>query len=148
MISGVPVPLGPPRVPSSPLTGWEVITRDNVKDIAPMCHVITSGMPETSSFSLVFDINMVPYLEHGVGCSETQRAFRALTRGYNHWASGRLVQLEVQTLHPLYCHIRATLTPSMKPGSYHVYVLLIREGMVGTIQTETCECAAGMAIQL
>ena len=83
------------------------------------------------------------YLAHGVGCSETQGAFRALTRGYSHWVSGRLVQLEVQTLHPLYCHIRATLTPSMKPRSYHVYVLLMREGLVGTIQAATCECAAG-----
>ena len=49
LTSGVPaaVPFGPPRVPSSPLTGWEVITRDNVKDIAPRCPVVTSGMPET-----------------------------------------------------------------------------------------------------
>lgn len=85
------------------------------------------------------------YLAHGVGCSETQGAFRALTRGYNHWASGRLCQLQVHILHPQYCHIRATLTPSMKSGRYEVYILLVREGLVNTIQGATCECAAGYA---
>lgn len=81
----------------------------------------------------------------GVGntSSESQGAFRALTRGYNHWASGRLDQLEVNTAHPHYCHVRGTTTPSMKPGSYHVYLLLCQEGEVTTILTATCQCAAG-----
>ena len=43
MTSGVPVPLCPPRFPSPPLTGWEVVTSDSVKDIAPRCPVVTSG---------------------------------------------------------------------------------------------------------
>ena len=42
-----------------------------------------------------------------------------------------------------HCHVRGTCTPSMKPGSYHVYVLLCREGEVASINTATCECAAG-----
>ena len=79
------------------------------------------------------------YLAHGVGYSETQGAFRALTRGYNQ------CQLQVHILHPQYCHIRATLTPSMKSGRYEVYILLVREGLVNTIQGATCECAAGYA---
>ena len=83
------------------------------------------------------------YLACGVGCPERQRAFRALTRGYNHWASGRLDQLHVHTVHPCYCHIRASTTPSMKPGCYHVYLRLCREGEVASIDTATCECAAG-----
>jgi len=35
------------------------------------------------------------------------------------------------------------MTPSMKPGLYHVYILLGREGEVATIHAATCECAAG-----
>ena len=65
------------------------------------------------------------------------------THGYNHWASGRLDQLHVHTVHPCYCHIRASTTPSMKPGCYHVYLRLCREGEVASIDTATCECAAG-----
>ena len=83
------------------------------------------------------------YLACGVGRSEVQGAFRALTRGYNHWASGRLDQLQVNTAHPEYCHVRGTCTPSMKPGSYHVYLLLRKEGEVASIETATCECATG-----
>ena len=70
-------------------------------------------------------------------------AFRALTRGYNHWASGRLEQVQVNTMHPSYCHIRCTCTPSMKPGRYRVYLLLGHEDVVNNIETATCECAAG-----
>ena len=72
-----------------------------------------------------------------------QGAFRALTRGYNHWASGRMDKLEVNTMHPYYCHVRAVLIPSMKPGSYKVYLLLLQEGEMASVQTATCECAAG-----
>lgn len=43
-------------------------------------------------------------------------AFRALQRGFNHWSSGRLDHLEVQYKHPVYCHVRCQMTPSMKPG--------------------------------
>ena len=75
--------------------------------------------------------------------SHNRKAFRVLTRGYNHWASGRLEKLEVNTVHPLYCHICAILTPSMKPGSYKVFLLLQREGNVASVHSATCECAAG-----
>lgn len=67
------------------------------------------------------------YLACGVGRSEVQGAFRALTRGYNHWASGRLDQLQVDTMHPEYCHDCGTCTPSIKPGIYRVYLLLRKE---------------------
>ena len=59
-------------------------------------------------------------------------AFRALQRGYIHWASGRLSQI-----------IRCSMTPSMKSGVYRVYILLGREGELATIEKATCECAAG-----
>ena len=64
------------------------------------------------------------YLACGVGCPERQGAFRAWTRGYNHWAFGRLDQLQVNAAQPCYCHTRGTTTPSTKPGSYHVDLLL------------------------
>jgi len=35
------------------------------------------------------------------------------------------------------------MTPSMKSGIYHVYILLEREGHLATIKKATCECAAG-----
>lgn len=72
-----------------------------------------------------------------------QGAFRALTRGYNHWASGRLDQMQVNTQHPSYCHVRCACTPSMKPGRYKVYLLLGHEDDIVNIEIATCECAAG-----
>ena len=87
--------------------------------------------------------SLYTYLACGVKRSEVQGAFRALTRGYNHWASGRLDQLEVNMMHPQYCHVRGMCTPSMKPGTYHVYLLLARDGELANIETATCECAAG-----
>ena len=83
------------------------------------------------------------YLACGVGRSETVGAFRALTRGYNHWASGRLDLLQVNTMHPDYCHVRGTTKPSMKPGTYQVYLLLSKKDSFGKIKRATCECAAG-----
>ena len=80
--------------------------------------------------------------ESGVG-NVGQSTFRALTRGYTHWASGRLDNLEINSQHPHYCHIRSIMKPSMKQGSYHVYLLLGREGEVVTVQAATCECVAG-----
>ena len=83
--------------------------------------------------------------ESGVG-NLGQSTFRALTRGYplyTHWASGRLDNLEINSQHPHYCHIRSIMKPSVKQGSYDVCLLLGREGEVATVQAATCECAAG-----
>lgn len=83
------------------------------------------------------------YLANGCGNKRTEGAFRALQRGYIHWASGRLDQLEVNYRHPEYCHVRCNMTPSMKSGLYRVYLLLGKEGCLATIIKATCECAAG-----
>ena len=64
------------------------------------------------------------YLAGHVGRSSDQGAFRALTRGYAHWASGKLDNLEINTNNPKYCHIRAIMKPSMNTGLYNVYLLL------------------------
>ena len=83
------------------------------------------------------------YLAGVVGHSKTQGAFRALSRGYTHWALGRLSALEVNTHHPELCHVRSNMRPSMKPGSYVVYVLLARNGQATSVMSATCDCAAG-----
>jgi hypothetical protein len=64
-------------------------------------------------------------------------------RGYTHWASGRMEELEVNTHHPSFCHVQCFMKPSMRPGKYRVYILLGRDGDFATIVTATCECAAG-----
>ena len=83
------------------------------------------------------------YLAGAVGHVVGQGAFRALSRGYTHWASGRLSTLEVNYCHPKYCHVRSIMKPSMKTGSYQVYLLLCRNGTYATVVTATCQCAAG-----
>lgn len=85
------------------------------------------------------------YLAEGVGHSAAvDGAFRALSRGYTHWASGRLDKLEVNAKHRKYCHVRSVMKPSMKQGVYRVYLLLeLTEGNMASICTATCECAAG-----
>ena len=83
------------------------------------------------------------YLAAGCGRKGTQGAFRALQRGYAHWASGRLDHLEVNYRHPEYCHVRCNMTPSMKTGLYRVYLLLGKEGALATIKKATCQCTAG-----
>lgn len=83
------------------------------------------------------------YLATGCERKEKKGAFRALQRGYIHWASGRLDSLEINYRHPDYCHVRCKMTPSMKTGIYHVYLLLGKEGTFATISKATCECAAG-----
>ena len=35
------------------------------------------------------------------------------------------------------------MTPTMKDGLYHVYVILAMEGEVCNIKKTTCECATG-----
>ena len=35
------------------------------------------------------------------------------------------------------------MTPSVRSGVYHVYILLGREGELVTIERAACECAAG-----
>lgn len=92
----------------------------------------------------IFSLGLLyTYLAGHVGRKGDEGAFRALTRGYNHWASGRLDQLEINVNHPEYCHIRCSMKASMKSNMYHVYLLLGRQGELATVVSATCECAAG-----
>ena len=96
--------------------------------------------------SLIFIGLLYTYLASGCGRKESEGAFRALQCGYNRWASaGRLNLLEINCCHPVYCHTRCKMTPSMKTSLYHVYLLLVRENTLASIKRATCECAANQA---
>ena len=83
------------------------------------------------------------YLAEGVGRSGGEGVFRALARGYVHWASGRMKKLEINIQNPSFCHVQCTMKPSMKSGTCKVYVPLERDGTFGQVKSATCECAAG-----
>ena len=88
---------------------------------------------------------MYVYLASGPGrdVGKQEGTFRALTRGYTHWASGRISQIDVNLENPMYCHVRSTMTRLMKQGNYHVWLLLVRNGDFTTVLSATCECVAG-----
>ena len=83
------------------------------------------------------------YLAKGCERVSGHGAFRALQRGFVHWASGRLGEINVNVKHPLVCHVRCVTTLSMKPGKYQVYLLLGKESELATIEKAKCDCAAG-----
>ena len=139
-----------PGLPSKPLSGWEQVNADNHAVMAKKLPCVTPGM--YGLFVLCFCHGhlfdsflglLYTYLAEGSGNTSGKGAFRALQRGFNHWASGRLSKLEVNVNHPNFCHVKCEVVPSMKPGHYHVYMLLSREGEMAAIETATCECAAG-----
>ena len=72
------------------------------------------------------------YLAEGVGVTPgkgTLQAFRALSRGYNHWASGRIEEIKANLHNPYYSHVRCLIKPSMKSGIYRVYLLISNENL-------------------
>ena len=82
------------------------------------------------------------YLAEGVG-NKSVGAFQALKRGFAHWASGHMDHLSVNSAHPRYCHVKCDMTPSMKSGVYHIYILVKDGDLACSIVKATCECAAG-----
>lgn len=84
------------------------------------------------------------YLASGAGCDleKQEGTFRALTRGYTHWASGRISQIEVNLENPMYCHVRSTMSPSMKQGNSPMAVAG-KNGDFSVVLSATCECVAG-----
>ena len=76
---------------------------------------------------VVYEGLLYTYLADCAGKSGKEGAFRALQRGFAHWSSGGLAKLEINLQHPQFCHVRCQMTPSMKQGLYHVYILLGRE---------------------
>lgn len=123
--------LEPLPTPEQPLTGWEDL---NPKTLSQMA----SRIPKISHGTLY------QHLSTGVGQERESKTFRALYRGYNHWASGRVDKIEVNTQNLDYCFVLCVVTPSMKPGSYKVCLLLSHgpDGY-GGIKKASCQCAAG-----
>lgn len=101
-------------------------------------------MDSNPSYVCFIPVGLVyTYLAGHVRRVGEEGAFRALARGYTHWASGRLQELQVNTNNPLYCHVQCVMSPSMKAGTYHIYLLLGKEGDLATIRSAKCDCAAG-----
>ena len=91
---------------------------------------------------------MYSYLAGHCGRDGDEGAFRALSCGYIHFASGRIEAIEVNLNHPLYCHVRSILKPSMMSGTYHTFLLLQCDDELAMICSATCECAAGYAYNI
>ena len=62
------------------------------------------------------------------------------------WASGRLDEINVNIKNPMFCHVRASIKPSMKAGAYRVYLLLQSDEGLASIISATCQCAVGYVI--
>ena len=122
--------------PAFPLRGWQTVEESNSKEIGKQLPIVS---PTT----------LYTYLAEGVGNTNGSMTFRALKRGYVHWASGRtcMNKLEVQTRHPNFAFVRSVMTPSMRSGTYSVKVLLkkqtVNNQVVGDVCQASCECAAG-----
>ena len=141
-------PLGVPPIPPS---GWNAVSETNFKDAVEKMPKMMSGNNKKNCFRCTYyhhfltfsSGTLYSYLAEGVGRSKGEGAFRALSRGYTHWASGRMEELEINMHNPNFCHVRCLMKPSMKSGKYKVYCLLRRDGDFATIASVTCECAAG-----
>ena len=127
-------PVAPLPCPRFPLHGWQTIQNSSAQEVA-------KEMPSISQSTLY------TYLAEGVGNAKGSMAFRALKRGYIHWASGRLNKIEFHTCHPHYTFVRCSVIPSMRTGTYTVKLILKRhiigDQVVGTVHQASCECAAG-----
>lgn len=142
-----------PDPPTLPLTGWEQVLETNYKEMAEKVPKVTHGEsilhPVFSESHNIHVDNctaglLYTYLAEGVGSTNVSGAFRALKRGFNHWASGHIDHLYVHYAHPTYCHIKCDMILSMKSGTYRVYVLLIKSGeLASRVEKAICYCVAG-----
>ena len=126
--------VAPLPVPQIPLCGWIDIT-----DATPASL--------DADFPCVSPSVLYTYLAEGVGNSQGKKSFRALKRGYIHYASNRISKIEIQNRHSTYAFLRMSTCPSMKPGTYRVTMLLqkeyIGEKCMGRVVEAHCQCAAG-----
>ena len=107
---------------SSPLmSGWETVSEINAAELSKK---LTNGTVYTY---LALQTN-------------GQNTFRALTRGYIHWASGHVSTVSVNVQHPINCHVQSV----MKPGTYYVWLMLQRNDMgYASVLRTMYECVAG-----
>ena len=112
----------PLSLPSVPLTGWEVVSADNYKEknvprvMSGTCILFCAIHIQQCSYYVQFNTIGLLYTFLAKECERLtgHGAFRALQRGYIHWASGRLSQIEVNRQHPKFCHVRCSMKHSMK----------------------------------
>ena len=105
----------PLPLPDEPPLGWNDVTEENREEMA-------------EQIPAVFPTTLYSYLADGVGNVSGQGAFRALTRGYIHWSSGRLSKMQFNDNNPNYCFVRCMMRPSMRPTGLYKVLLLLQRG--------------------
>ena len=110
--------LAPLISPAPPPSGWVTVSSENYLQVAPDLPSVTASQYTINNNSIIFTGLVYTYLAGHVGRSGDEGAFQGLTRGYTHWMSGRLDQLTVNINNPKYCHVRASMQPSMKTEMY------------------------------
>ena len=76
-------------------------------------------------------------------------AFLALNRGYIHWSSGRLGQIEINLKNPSFCHAQMCCNSTNENREVQ-RLSTTRETRraIATVKKATCECAAGYVLCL
>ena len=124
--------ISPLPLPSFPINGW--------RKLSPEEPLLDTDFPSLSQGALY------TYLAEGVGNTQGKKAFRALKRGYIHFSSGRVKNVEIQNRNPTYMFIKSSMIPSMRSGTYKVTMILkkefVQEQCVGNIVQASCDCAA------
>ena len=81
-----------PNHPGPLPSGWKLVNESTYKDLVPSIPFVTSGTIIIINTSMYYYITGLKcsYLAGHCGRDSYQGAFRALSRGYIHYASGRL----------------------------------------------------------
>ena len=124
--------IAPPNLPTSPpISGWETISETNAAHLSQKMPCITNGLVYT-------------YLSQQTSHDNGESTFRALTRGFTHWKSGRIHTISISVQHPVYCHVQSTMKPLMKSGSYQVWIMLQCDDLgYASVKCASCQCATG-----
>lgn len=125
------------NLPSSPpIHGWENLTETNAAELGQKIPYVSNGIVYT-------------YLAQQTCQDNGQSTFRALARGFTHWESGRVSTISINVCNLTNCHVKSVMQPSMKSGTYHVWLMLQRCEMGhANVLRATCECAAGYVTSL
>ena len=115
---------------SPPIHGWENLTEANAAELGQKIPYVSNGIVYT-------------YLARQTCQDNGQSSFRALTQGFTHWKSCRVNTISINVCNPTNCHVKSVMQPSMKSGTYHVWLMLQRSEMGHVnVMRATCECAA------
>jgi len=98
----------PDLLSSAPISGWEALTEANIGELCAKLPCVTSGM-------------VYLYLAKETCQDNGRSTFRALARGYTHWASGHINTILVNLQHPINCHIESIMR---QYSSYRVWIML------------------------